>query len=196
MMRIVCLVVLLSLGLCARVSPNEGKNCRKETRRECKQVLRSETPAMECQDVEHEVCQVCTMEQREDCAMVEEPLTMDTTETVCQRVPSTTCQTVTKTVYEEVPSQNCVEETVPVCEELLVRKCEMKQQPQETVSVGQECGPVSTKVCHTSYFRVEWVSRFCCRNALPSSSHRRNVSLHLRKCVRKYQGNVFTTFVI
>ena len=65
MMRMVCLVFLLSLGLCARVSPSEGKNCRKETRRECKQVLRSEIPSMECQDVEHEVC--CTMEQREDC---------------------------------------------------------------------------------------------------------------------------------
>ena len=186
MMRFVFLIVLLSAGLCARVSPKEGKSCRKEMRRECKQVLRSDTPVMECHDVEHEVCQVCSMEQREECAMVEEPHTMETTENVCQKVPSTTCQTVTKTVYEEVPKQNCVEETVPVCEEVPVRKCEMKQQPQETVSVSQECRPVSTQVPPGPY--LDLLRHSHSRNVPPSNRLRRNAWLRRRKCVRTYPG--------
>ena len=105
MMRFLSVTVFLSLALCARVSPNEGKNCRKETKRECKQVMRNNVPAMDCQDVEHEVCQLCTMEQRENCTQVEEPHMVETMETVCEKVPSKTCEKVMKTVFEEVRQQ-------------------------------------------------------------------------------------------
>ena len=102
MMRFLSITVLLSLALCARVSPNEGRTCRKETVRECQQVLRDNLPAMDCQDVEREVCQVCTMEQRENCTQVEEPTMVETMETVCEKVPSKTCEKVMTTVHEEV----------------------------------------------------------------------------------------------
>ena len=102
MMRFLSVTVFLSLALCARVSPNEGKSCRKETKRECKQVMSNNVPAMDCQDVEHEVCQLCTMEQRENCTQVEEPHMVETMETVCEKVPSKTCERVMTTVYEEV----------------------------------------------------------------------------------------------
>ena len=101
-MRFLSVTVFLSLALCARVSPNEGKSCRKETKRECKQVMSNNVPAMDCQDVEHEVCQLCTMEQRENCTQVEEPHMVETMETVCEKVPSKTCERVMTTVYEEV----------------------------------------------------------------------------------------------
>ena len=106
MMRFLSVTVLLSLAFCARVSPNEGKTCRTETRRECKQVVRNNVPAMDCQDVEHEVCQVCTMEESENCTQVEEPHMVETMETVCEKVPSKTCEKVMMTVYEEVSPQS------------------------------------------------------------------------------------------
>merc|ERR1719447_2529205 len=101
--------------------------------------MSNNVPAMDCQDVEHEVCQLCTMEQRENCTQVEEPHMVETMETVCEKVPSKTCERVMTTVYEEVPRQSCVDSVVPVCEETPVRKCEMKPQPQEHVTLTQEC---------------------------------------------------------
>ena len=35
---------------------------------------------------------------------------------------------------------------VPVCEEVPVRKCEMKPQPQEHVTLTKECRPSTTQV--------------------------------------------------
>ena len=102
MMRFLSMTLFLSLALCARVSPNEGRSCRKETVRECQQVMRNSVPAMDCQDVEREVCQLCTMEHSQDCTQVEEPTMVETMETVCEKVPSKSCEKVMMTVYEEV----------------------------------------------------------------------------------------------
>ena len=35
---------------------------------------------------------------------------------------------------------------VPLCEEVPVRKCEMKPQPQEHVTLTKECRPSTTQV--------------------------------------------------
>ena len=42
------------------------------------------------------------MEQSENCTEEEEPHMVETMETVCEKVPSKTCEKVMMTVYEEV----------------------------------------------------------------------------------------------